>query len=171
MILREREILKFALLVVLFAFSGACERVDNQAMSRQELARQGIPFTEEVFLQKADAGDLPTIQLFLSAGMDPKSRNSVNGMSALMMAAFEGHPEVVKVLVENRAELNAQNKEGWTALMLATLRGHSEVVRQLLEKGADVRLKNTVGWTALKVASGSQHPEIVEMLQHAGASE
>lgn len=170
-ILRGRQILQFALLVVLFAFGGACERVDNQAMSRQELARRGIPFTEEVFLQKAVSGDLPTIQLFLSAGMSARTRNSVNGMTAVMNAALEGHSEVIEVLVENGAELNAQNKDGWTALMLAALKGHSEVVHVLLEKGADIRLKNTAGWTALKAASGSQHPEIIEMLRHAGATE
>ena len=50
-----------------------------------------------------------------------------NGWCALMSASQNGHTEVVKILLENGAQVDLQNN-GFSALMIASLNGHAEVV-------------------------------------------
>jgi len=49
------------------------------------------------------------------------------------MTAKEGHTEVVKLLLEKGAEVNARANNGFTALGEAKKKGHIDIV-QLLEK-------------------------------------
>ena len=50
------------------------------------------------------------------------------GTTALMFAAAFGRVEVVRLLVENGADIHIQNGHNYTALSLAEERGHQEVV-------------------------------------------
>jgi ankyrin repeat protein len=54
-----------------------------------------------------------------------------------MTAAFMGHTEVGKMLVETGADVNARNDEGQTALMIAREKEHSLIVDLLIEAGAE----------------------------------
>ena len=45
--------------------------------------------------------------------------------------------DVVKLLVEAGADVNAQDNEGCTALMRAAYSGHRELIEYLLSNGAD----------------------------------
>jgi len=67
---------------------------------------------------------------------DPNAKEGWHGQTALMWAAAEGHAEVVRLLIEAGADLNAADKEGTTALILATLNGHLDVAALLLDAGA-----------------------------------
>ena len=51
----------------------------------------------------------------------------LNGQTALMMAAKEGHTEVVKVLLAG-ADVDIQDKYGDTALMIAALESHTDAM-------------------------------------------
>ena len=53
-----------------------------------------------------------------------------------MEASERGHTDVVKVLLEKGADVNAEDKEGKTALMGAKNIPGNDAVIQLLEKGA-----------------------------------
>jgi ankyrin repeat protein len=53
-----------------------------------------------------------------------------------MMAAREGHAEVVKVLLEAKANPNGKTDTGRTALQWATAAGNSEIVELLKRAGA-----------------------------------
>jgi ankyrin repeat protein len=52
----------------------------------------------------------------------------MEGMTALMLAAAEGHANIVKKLLENGADPNAKNKDGLAAFDLATENGKSNVI-------------------------------------------
>ena len=54
------------------------------------------------------------------------------GAAALMLAARNGHLEVVRLLLEADFETNVAGTDGATALMLAARNGHWEVVQLLL---------------------------------------
>jgi len=53
-----------------------------------------------------------------------------------MMAAQSGNAEVVDLLLEHGASVNAVSSHGMTALTLAESAGHFQVVRRLWKAGA-----------------------------------
>jgi ankyrin repeat protein len=74
---------------------------------------------------------------------------------ALMIAAYFGPAENVRMLLEHPVEINAKDNRGRTALMRAAGSDHSDVsvIKLLLEKGAaDPSLKDGRGDTALDFA-------------------
>ncbi|KAF7516376.1 hypothetical protein G7054_g14184 [Neopestalotiopsis clavispora] len=105
------------------------------------------------------------------------SRETVNvlienqaDVSAVLDAAFSnGHAEVVKMLLDQGANLNVANKDGWTPLNTASGNGHIKVVKMLLDKGADWAVASKDGWTPLSTASNNGHTEVVKMLLDKGA--
>jgi ankyrin repeat protein len=55
----------------------------------------------------------------------------------LFVAAHAGHCNIIKLLVEHKANIDWQDDDGMTALWLATEFGELETVKCLLEQGAD----------------------------------
>jgi ankyrin repeat protein len=53
-------------------------------------------------------------------------------------AAQNGHEAVVKLLLQEDAEVKAAENDGWTALHSATLNGHEAVIKLRLQQGAEV---------------------------------
>jgi ankyrin repeat protein len=58
------------------------------------------------------------------------------GWTALLMAAYRGHVEIVEALVENRANLNVKNNGGITALFITELKAQPEILCLIEEAGA-----------------------------------
>ena len=140
----------------LFLSSG-CGKSPEDA--REELGTMNIQYTEEAFLDRVENNDLRAVELFITAGMNPEVRDG----SPLQKATEHGHIEIVKLLLDHSADVNAKATVNWTALMAASRGGHAEIVRLLLDHGADVNVKGSRG-TALKTASSEGHTEIVRLL-------
>ena len=92
-------------------------------------------------------------------------------MTALMAASAKSSPEVVTMIMDKGADVNAADTDGWTALMFAAKRGEQEVAMILLKAKADVNAKNQDGWTPLMLARNAEHPAMVELLKAHGATE
>jgi|GEM_PF-6803509 len=86
------------------------------------------------------------------------------GDSPLHLACGKGSLPVVKLLLEQGADINAKNKEGVTPLMMAAVKGYKDLVQYLLEKGADSQIQAANGSTALMLSSWAGHVEIAENL-------
>ncbi|KAF7171814.1 hypothetical protein CNMCM5623_004145 [Aspergillus felis] len=72
------------------------------------------------------------------AQRDPmRLRDALQGTTALHLAAYGGHIEVVKFLIHAGAEVNAFDFPGLTALHWAAYKGHKDIVALLLENGAN----------------------------------
>ncbi len=93
-------------------------------------------------------------------------------MTGLLAASENGRLEVVKVLLDKRADVNAGTDEGVTALMGAVAGGHKEIAELLLSKGAavDAKAKDEYGGTALLLAAGERNRPMAALLLAAGRS-
>ena len=80
-------------------------------------------------------------------------------------------PKIATMLLEYKANPNAQQSDGNTSLHLACFKGDIALVELLIKYGADSNMQNTVaGRTPLHVAVDGYHESIVEILVKAGAS-
>ncbi|CZR67067.1 uncharacterized protein PAC_16966 [Phialocephala subalpina] len=92
------------------------------------------------------------------------------GRTPLYRASMNGHIEVVKLLLEKGANVNAAIEDGSTPLHRASMNGHLESVKLLLEKGANVNTATKDGSTPLHRASYNGHLESVQLLLEKGAN-
>jgi uncharacterized protein len=116
-------------------------------------------------------GSLNDLDRLLKSGHDIDARDG-HGQTALMLAAAEGHGEVVGWLIERGAALDHTAKYGLSALMLAVVRGRADVVRRLADAGAGIGLHGTgapgfAGKTAMDLALAREQRDIVEILRNA----
>jgi ankyrin repeat protein len=79
------------------------------------------------------------VKLLLNAGADVEAKDA-DGYFALFIAAQEGHPKVVKLLLDAGADKD-KTANGQTSLSIATNNGHTEVVQLLLDARTDAPLE------------------------------
>ena len=82
----------------------------------------------------------------------------------LREAIWRGHTNVVRILVNAGADVNAEDSDGDPLLFEGVWRGHTEIVRILVNAGADVSAPDARGRSALSRAQFYDHPEIVQIL-------
>ena len=64
------------------------------------------------FFDVATEGDIDKVKEYLAEGGDVNARGGRFGSSLLHEAAYEGHLEIVKFLIENGANVNLRNYQG-----------------------------------------------------------
>ncbi|MDH5656751.1 MAG: ankyrin repeat domain-containing protein [Spirochaetia bacterium] len=82
----------------------------------------------------------PLTRLMIDAGVDPNVRSrqkGFEGWTALMNACVLGDLEILKMLINAGADVNAENSAGGTPLYITMLYNHDEAARILMERGAD----------------------------------
>ncbi|KAI0398353.1 hypothetical protein F5Y17DRAFT_412009 [Xylariaceae sp. FL0594] len=111
-----------------------------------------------------------TVKLLLEkCGADPNATGEEYG-NALTAAAYDGTLDIVRMLMDAGADVNAP--EGY-AIQAAAAEGHYEVVQELIQRGANVNALTTresfLAGTALQGATEAGKTEMVELLLKAGA--
>ena len=86
------------------------------------------------------------------------------GWTPLHYAATNGHLEIMSVLLENHAYIDAASPNGTTPLMMAAQYGTPSAVKLLLEAGADPLLKNVQNLTAIDFAQRASQQESTEII-------
>uniref|UniRef100_A0A8C3AFW6 Kinase D interacting substrate 220 n=1 Tax=Cyclopterus lumpus TaxID=8103 RepID=A0A8C3AFW6_CYCLU len=134
--------------------------------------------------------NLAAIKAHLDKFKDVDSRSD-NGQTPLMVAAEQGHLEIVQELIRRGSNVNLDDVDCWTALISAAKEGQIEVVRELLENNANLEHRDMVRtWKVTATsflikfimsgglkcyvypiiwASGRGHAEIVHLLLQHGA--
>jgi len=109
--------------------------------------------------------------LLLNNGASVKVQNS-HGQTPLHLASENNFPDVVELMLQLGAEVNARDNDDMTPLLCcATGPYRSSAVGQLLlENGASVHDRNRHGQTPLHLASENNYPEIVALLLTFGAN-
>ena len=92
-------------------------------------------------------------------------------LGALFQAISQQNHNMVKILLQNGANVNVTGKGGWTALMQASFLGDSAIVSTLLsnERKPEVDHMDEMKLTALKIAAQHKHAEVARLLLTAGA--
>jgi len=111
---------------------------------------QDIPSLLQVFedelLRAVAASNCKRTELLLDAGVKIKAMDSVlTKNSVLHWAASFGSKEIVDILLQRGADVNAANADGCTALHDAVQRKDAGIVKLLLDAGADASFEATNG--------------------------
>jgi ankyrin repeat protein len=85
-------------------------------------------------------------------------------------ASLHGHSNVLKVLLNSRADVDADDGKDVTVLAAACLGGHIAAVQILIGHGANVNASSGRLGSALQAASLGGHIELVELLLNKGAN-
>jgi ankyrin repeat protein len=86
------------------------------------------------------------------------------GWTALHYAATGGFPEIVQLLIDNFAYIDAESPNGSTPLMMAAMYGNAATVKVLLDGGADPYIKNALGMNAIDFGLKVSHLDSVELI-------
>jgi ankyrin repeat protein len=120
------------------------------------------------------------VQLLLAKGANPKAasrpvmglpaRNGASefgSLTALIMAAPFGPPEMIGNLLDSGADANAKDVRGMTPLMLAVATDHQDpaIIKMLLDHGADPSIKSGIGDTAPDWARRAALPSGLDLLR------
>jgi ankyrin repeat protein len=112
---------------------------------------------------------LADVKECIAAGVIVEAKTE-GGWTALLLASFEGHLEIVQYLLQNgNANVDVKANDGWTALHFASNARHLEIVRYLLQNGnANVDAQENDGRTALHYASDNGYLEMIQYLLQNG---
>ncbi|XP_060078369.1 E3 ubiquitin-protein ligase MIB2-like [Ylistrum balloti] len=117
----------------------------------------------EEFIQAAARGDEDLIGKILRS--KPQLVNQViKDTTALVLASHEGHDEVVKTLLRNKANTEQTDAGGNTPLLAAVVGKKVSTTKILLDAGANIDFANRQHRTALHIASKAGEDLLVKLL-------
>ena len=143
---------------------------------------------ETVLMTAARTGDVDTVKVLLDAGAEVDAREDWHGQTPLMWAAAQKHPQVIALLEDYGADINATSameewerqvtmepRDKWlppgamTPLHFAAREGCLDCIGTLLELGADIDAVTPKGITPLLMAIINGHYDVAWQLIEAGA--
>jgi len=105
-------------------------------------------------------GNRPAVEALLEKGAEVNRP----GWAPLHYAAAIGNNEIVRILLEKSAYIDAESPNKTTPLMMAARGGHILTVKLLLDEGADATLKNELGMNAIDFAAKYEFRDIADGL-------
>ena len=136
---------------------------------RKAIEDKGIEYNGDSFVIAVRNGKKNVVELFIKAGIDLESIHSKDYRKTppLLTASRKGDIEILRMLIEAGADVNATSGDGSSALADASLNGHAEAVKLLVEGGADL---GKYGGSSLVWAVRKRHADIARYLLDKGVS-
>uniref|UniRef100_A0A158Q798 ANK_REP_REGION domain-containing protein n=1 Tax=Elaeophora elaphi TaxID=1147741 RepID=A0A158Q798_9BILA len=147
--------------------------LENGQLRSANLAKQDFitlrnADNENVLIVAARTGQADIVRDFVS-DFDLEDTDA-DGWTALLDAAYMGHEEIVKILLEAGAVVDYSDMLGWSPLMWAVYKNHYACAQLLIQYKAHVNLIDEEdSLTPLIVAAGRGYINFVELLIGAGA--
>jgi ankyrin repeat protein len=135
-----------------------------RTLSGKSIMRAEYDQHVERFIRAAESGDVETILLCFSKGVDVDERDRHHDKTALHWAAENGHIEITQLLLDWGGDLTLQDRYGETPLHYAADSGHEEIIKVMCEKGTDFTTIDDRGRTALRCARDNYHTQSVQIL-------
>ncbi len=157
-------------------------------------ASAALPSGETVLMTCARAGDASAVKALLAHGANVNAKEHEHQQTALMWAVAQRHPEVVRLLIDGRADIRARSlayaqtvvgeqtqragreelnytvlRGGATALLFTARIGDVESAKLLLTAGADPNDSQPDGVSALVLAAYSGNGAVAALLLEHGA--
>jgi ankyrin repeat protein len=146
-----------------------------QLLGRKPQASKTI---DDAMIQASIAAGKPLLASILTELKNTPNQVDVNrpdpsdlDNTALHQAAELEDQDILKILLEKGAKVNAVNSQAETPLYIAAIKGHIKAVKILLSNQALVEFPLGAGLTPLQGAANNGHLEVVKALVQAGVAD
>ncbi|MCX2790186.1 ankyrin repeat domain-containing protein [Vibrio sp. Sgm 5] len=119
----------------------------------------------ELFFDAARIGNNEVVDTFVSQGFPIDQRNT-QSYTALMVAAYQGHRETVRLLLDSGANACLQDKRGNTVLMGALIKREIGIAKDLYQADCSPELRNKAGLNLKEFAEIYGQSNVLKSLQH-----
>ena len=92
--------------------------------------------------EAAEHGDLEKVRALLAGDPSLAKEKNLLEQTALELATFNNHPDVVAALLQFDADINHRTTGGLSALYIAADKGYADIVKLLLAHDAKVNISN-----------------------------
>jgi ankyrin repeat protein len=115
---------------------------------------------ESPLMMAALKGQVEIVRKLIARGADVNKP----GWAPLHYAATNGHLEIMELLLEQHAFIDAESPNGSTPLMMAAHYGSETAVKLLLDAGADATMRNQLGLSAIDFANRAGRKTAAELI-------
>ena len=125
-------------------------------------------YTDDWFAA-ARAGRTDIVQALIDAHFPLETKTS-EGYTALILSAYDNHPDTLQALLAAGANACAADRNGNTALMGALFKGETNIANMLLDTHCAIDQTNNAGETALSFAALFGRLDMIPVLVAHGAN-
>ncbi|ROP21086.1 ankyrin repeat domain-containing protein [Vibrio crassostreae] len=118
-----------------------------------------------LFFDAARIGNNEVVDAFVSQGFPVDQRNN-QSYTALMVAAYQGNRETVRLLLDSGANACLQDKRGNTALMGALIKREISIAKDLYQAECSPELRNKAGLNLKEFAEIYGQSNVLKSLSH-----
>jgi ankyrin repeat protein len=151
----------------------ACENANLRIVEQLLAAKANVNAAQTSGLTPlmiaAHTGSVAIVKTLIVHGADVDAPTRDTQDTALMWAVGDQHKDIARVLIENRANVQASSRKGLTPLMFAARNGDIEIAKLLIDAGADVNAPSADGTHVLPFAIISGQDEFALFLLDRGA--
>ncbi|MBP6869334.1 ankyrin repeat domain-containing protein [Candidatus Babeliales bacterium] len=126
--------------------------------------------SQKILCDKNIIKNFEIVQLLIELGADPTILNNIHDKcTPLHMAASCSSCDVIKLLLDAGAVINAQNYRKETPLFFAIRYNSNDVIQYLIDAGADINARDISGGTPLHYIVQNGSTDSAQLLINAGA--